>query len=69
MLECEYGRECKRETSQFTVHPDTTGSVFKLQRGVFVRNTRTIIRPSMRISMLSYNQIITFVLCEHKTGR
>jgi hypothetical protein len=50
---------------RFTIHPDTTGAgVFKLQRGVWVGNARTIIRPSMRISMLSYSQITTFALCK-----
>jgi hypothetical protein len=65
----EYGRERKKELFGLTAHPDTTGGgVFKLQRGVWVGNTRTIIRPSMRISMLSYSQITTFDLCEYKQG-
>ena len=58
-----------KENFWFTIHPGTTGLCVQLQRGVWVENARTIIRPSMRISMLSYSQITTFVLCECKWRR
>ena len=52
-----------KDNFRSAIHPDTTGGgVFKLQRGVWVGNARTIIRPSMRISILSYSQITTFDL-------
>jgi len=56
-----------KDNFRSAIHPDTTGGgVFKLRRGVWVGNARTIIRPSMRISILSYSQITTFALCEKK---